>query len=256
LPTFVAQQDSEVIVVDYDCPDRTKEWVAAHFPQVRLVTVTEQPYFNLSRARNVGAKQGSASSLVFCDADQLLAPSFSSRVLTMIGPGTYLRTLHDMRWGPVACEAKAFWALGGYDDAFQGWGVEDRDLIERFDRSGLREVVESAPLVESIRHNNEERSAHYKYKIELSMAINHYYRRIKHRYFETVGRWFTDEQRHSTYGKVEQAILASLAEPESDAIFDIPIVASDPPWTARISAANVRDFLEIKCKALAGIAMT
>ena len=36
LPTFVAQSDSEVIVVDYDCPDGTKDWVAAHFPDVRV----------------------------------------------------------------------------------------------------------------------------------------------------------------------------------------------------------------------------
>jgi len=262
LPAFAAQEESEVIVVDYDCPDNAKEWVAVHFPEVRLATVTEEPYFNLSRARNIGASCANAPWLVFCDADQLLAPSFSSQVLAMIGPGTYLRTLYDTQWGPrrqgvpIACEAEVFWAIGGYDDAFRGWGVEDRDLIDRLDRSGLQEVVGSTALVETIRHSNEERSTHYEYEIEVSMAINHYYRRIKHRYFETAGRWFTDEQRYSTYSKVEQAVLDSVAEPESDAIFDIPIVASDPPWTARVSAANVRDFLATKCRALAASTMT
>lgn len=261
LPTFIAQEAAEVIVVDYDCPDNTKEWVATHFPEVRLVTATDEPYFNLSRARNMGARHGRAPWLVFCDADQLLAPSFSSQVLELIGPMTYLRTLHDTQWGPrrqgvpLACEAKLFWEIGGYDDALHGWGVEDREFVDRLDRSGLREVVGSAALVETIRHSNEERSKYYEHEIELSMAINFYYRRIKHRYFETVGHWFTDEQRYSTYGKIEQAVLHSLAAPESEAIFDIPVVGSDPPWTARLSASNVRDFLETKCKALAGLTM-
>ena len=262
LPTLIAQKESEVVVVDYDCPDNTKEWVATHFPEARLVAVTDEPYFNLSRARNIGARHGCAPWLVFCDSDQLLAPSFSSRVLAMVGPGTYLRTLHPTQWGPrrqgvpLACEAKLFWEIGGYDDAFNGWGVEDRELVDRLDRSGLREVVGSETLVETIRHSNEERSRYYEHKIELSMAINFYYRQIKHRYFETAGHWLTDEQRYSTYSKVEQAILDSLAKPDSDATFDIPIVGSDPPWAARVSASNVRHFLETKSKVLAGLTMT
>ncbi|HET7097660.1 MAG TPA: hypothetical protein VFJ68_09740, partial [Casimicrobiaceae bacterium] len=35
LPTFVVQKETEVVVVvvvDYDCPDRTKDWVAGPFP--------------------------------------------------------------------------------------------------------------------------------------------------------------------------------------------------------------------------------
>jgi glycosyltransferase involved in cell wall biosynthesis len=262
LPTLVAQEESEVIVVDYDCPDNTKEWVATHFPEVRLVAVTNEPYFNLSRARNVGARHSRARWLAFCDVDQLLASSFASQILAMVSPGTYLRTLHDTQWGPrkqgvpLACEAKLFWAIGGYDDAFRGWGVEDRELVDRLERSGLREVVGSASLVETIRHSNEERRRYYEHEIELSLAINFYYRQIKHRYFQTRGRWFTDEQRYSTYSNVEQAVLDSLAQPESDTIFDIAVVGSDPLWVARLSASNVRSFLETKCRTLAGLTIT
>ena len=95
LPTFVAQAESEVIVVDYDCPDRTGDWVAAHFPAVRVAKVAEAPIFNISRARNVGAGLARAPWLAFCDADNLLAPSFASEILARIVPGMYLRTLPE-----------------------------------------------------------------------------------------------------------------------------------------------------------------
>ena len=95
LPTLVAQAESEVIVVDYDCPDKTREWVAAQFPGVHVVTVTDAPHFNLSRARNIGAAHARAPWLVICDADDVLAPSFSSELLRLTASGTYQRTLRN-----------------------------------------------------------------------------------------------------------------------------------------------------------------
>lgn len=35
LPTFVAQPDAEVVVVDYDCPERSGEWVEQTFGSSR-----------------------------------------------------------------------------------------------------------------------------------------------------------------------------------------------------------------------------
>ena len=256
LPTFVEQSESEVIVVDYDCPEGTKDWVAAHFPAVRVTTVGDAPIFNLSRARNAGATLARASWLVFCDADQLLTPSFASQLLARMVPGTYLRTLRDTPFGslkqgvPLACEAATFWAVGGYDDAFRGWGPEDREFIDRLDRSGIREVLGAANMVETLQHSNAVRSSFYEHAIELSAVINHHYARIKQRYFETRGQWFTDTQRHSTYRMVEQAVLASLAEPQSNAVFDIQIADSTPPWTARLTAPPVRNFHKIRTEAL------
>ena len=260
LPTFVAQPDSEVIVVDYDCPDKTQSWVTANFPEARVITVTDAPYFNLSRARNAGAREARAGWIVFCDADNLLAPSFSVELFNRTSAGTYLRTLRDTRWGtrrhnvPLACETATFWSVGGYDDAFDGWGVEDREFIDRLSRSGIREVLGPANLVDTLRHGNAERSSLYEHGIEVSMAINNYYCQIKQRYFETTERWFTDEQRYSTYKRVKLAVLDSLADRESETIFEIPIIDSVPPWTARLAARSVRQFRDTKCEFLARLA--
>ena len=260
LPTFLAQPASEVIVVDYDCPERTRNWVAANFAQVRVVAVTAAPYFNLSRARNLGARAARAAWLVFCDADNLLAPAFAEEMFERVSPGSYLRTLRKTRRGtrthnvPLACETATFWSAGGYDDAFQGWGVEDREFIDRLDRMGIREVVGPANLVETLRHGNTERSGFYQHEIEVSMAINNYYCTIKQRYFDATGRWFTDVQRHATYEAVARAVLVSLADRGADASFDIPVVDSDPPWRARLAARSIREFRDIQCERLARLA--
>ena len=260
MPTFVAQPDSEVIVVDYDCPDKTRDWVAAIFPQARVVAITGAPYFNLSRARNIGAREAGADWIVFCDADNLLALSFSEELFKRVSRGSYLRTLRATRFGimthnvPLACETATFRSVGGYDDAFDGWGVEDREFIDRLNRSGIRDVVGPADLVETLRHGNAERTTFYEHQIEVSMAINNYYCHIKQRYFETTGRWFTDEQRYSTYKSVKQAVLESLADRQSEAIFEIPIIGSAPPWTARLTAPAIRQFRDTKCEFLAQLA--
>ena len=252
LPTFVEQAESEVIVVDYDCPERTKDWVTAHFPAVRVTAVSDAPILNISRARNLGASVAHAPWLAFCDADQLLGPSFASELVAWMVPGTYVRTLRNTSSGlvrrpvPLVCEAATFWAVGGYDDAISGWGIEDIELIERLDRSGIRDALGAQLLVETLPHGNALRRSFYEHDIDVSAVINHHYATIKRRYFETRSQWFTDAQRHSTYRLVEQAVLASLAEPGSDAIFDIRIADSDPPWTARLTAPAIREFHKIR----------
>ena len=119
-------------------------------------------------------------------------------------------------------------------------------MVDRLDRSGIKEVRGAAVLVETLPHGNAMRSTYYEHPIDVSAVINHHYATIKRRYFETCNHWFTDSQRHSTYRVVEQAVLASLAEPEGDAIFDIRIADSTPPWTARLTARAIRDFHKIR----------
>jgi glycosyltransferase involved in cell wall biosynthesis len=254
LPTFVEQVDSEVIVVDYDCPDHTTDWVRAHFPAVQVATVSEAPILNISRARNLGAKVARAPWLAFCDADQLLTSSFASDLRAWMAPDTYVRTLRSTPSGPVrrpiplVCEAARFWAVGGYDDAICGWGFEDTELIERLDRCGMREALGAELMVETLPHGNAVRSTFYKHDIDVSAVINYHYATIKRRYFETRKQWFTDLQRHSTYRSVEQAVLTSLAEPGSEATFEIRIADSDPYWAARLTARAIRDFRKARAE--------
>jgi glycosyltransferase involved in cell wall biosynthesis len=89
LPTFLAQNGGEVIVVDYDCPDGTRTYVAEHYPEVRIVAVDNKPIFNVSHARNVGAAQALGKFLVFLDADMLIGANFLDYLTTHMEDGSF-----------------------------------------------------------------------------------------------------------------------------------------------------------------------
>lgn len=68
----------EIIVVDYDCPDGTAEFVRSHQEQwqrnhrvvsVDVVAVNDKPFFNLNDARNRGMEVARAPYALMIDAD-------------------------------------------------------------------------------------------------------------------------------------------------------------------------------------------
>lgn len=136
LPRMVVQgNDIEVIVVDYDCPDGTAVWVEEHYPQVRVVKITDAPAFNLSRARNRGAAEAAGEWLLFIDADTLIPPDFVSRVYSTLRAGNYYHPhrRHFNTAGTFICARADFLVLEGYDEALRTWGGEDRDIYYRLE---------------------------------------------------------------------------------------------------------------------------
>ncbi len=70
---MLAQKDSEVIVVDYSCPDGTGDYVRKHFPDAKVVHLENLEGFSNWRGRNAGAAEAEGDYLIFCDADITLA---------------------------------------------------------------------------------------------------------------------------------------------------------------------------------------
>ena len=159
LPRMAEQADCECIVVDYDCPDGTGSWVAAHFPDVRLVRVVAEPMFRLAHARNLGASKASADWLVFVDADALLTPSCARELLPLLVPGYYYRPSPRPAdaWGFVVCERARFEAIAGYDDVLRGWGGEDEDLYLRLGLAGGKPASFPGALLNTIPHDTAQR---------------------------------------------------------------------------------------------------
>jgi hypothetical protein len=113
----------------------------------------------------------------------------------------------------------------------------------------------STPPPSSRRQHSNARSSFYEHEIGVSMVINHHYARLKERYCDTRGHGLTDEQRHSTYDRVERAVIASIADPRSDLVHDIAIEGADPPWTARLPAPAIRNYHRMTVEALANMTL-
>lgn len=188
LPLLVSMGPEQIIVVDYGCPDGTGEWVRQNYPGVALVSVSDDPGFCASRARNLGAEAVSAEWICFIDADIRIDPSWLDWMRGNLQPNHFYRAakvqgVRDKEtWGTVICQKAAFQRLGGYDEAFRGWGGEDDDLYFRLvEVAGQIESSYPSHFVSAISHGDEERTKFHEIKSrELQLVINRYYREAKY----------------------------------------------------------------------------
>ena len=195
LPTMVAQ-DAEVIVVDYSCPEGTADFVERDYPQAKVVRVEGQKGFSNWNARNRGAAVATGEMLLFCDADTILAEGAVAKIAEVLPPKSYgfftrvatekfnrsnSRLAKNQMRGFHVLPARAFRALGGYDDVPEGYAAGgDTDLEDRMNQQGLKGFQLGEGLVEDvIEHPHESRFTHHSDPIVISYAAGLLYRRAK-----------------------------------------------------------------------------
>jgi glycosyltransferase involved in cell wall biosynthesis len=192
LPTMIAQKFHEVIVVDYDCPQQTSDWVRSNYPSVTLAKVKNEPLFNISTARNIGAKQSVGDVLCFVDADIEIAPGFLEWFTTnftqnkfyVLEPQTLQKGSERLKglYGLVACTREQFEATGGYDEIIAGWGGEDIDFYWRLKKAGFDAKLFPIEIVNNIiSHEDSLRTSYYAHDKETSDRVAGYYIAAKYK---------------------------------------------------------------------------
>ena len=193
---MMAAGASEVIVVDYSCPQGTGDYVTANFPAAKLVSVPGQEHFSNWKARNAGAAVATSDVLIFCDADTLLADgaidwlsknlperafgfynSKTSRSFNQVG----LRLASNQLKGFHVIPAQAFRRLGGYDEVLEGYAAgADTDLEERMALIRVARFPLDACIIETIiQHDTPSRTTHHAYPVKTSYAAGLLYRAAK-----------------------------------------------------------------------------
>lgn len=187
LPTLVAQSPAEIILVDYGCPDNTGDWVEANFPSVKVIRINDDPGFCLPRARNIGAANSSAAWLCFIDADIKIKAGWLTWMQANLQNHHFYRASreHGKQLQEIAgtfiCTREDFNAIGGYDEAFRGWGGEDIDLYARLPlQSQAQADYYPHAFVEPINHADAERTTFHAIKnIQIQSLINSCYVKAK-----------------------------------------------------------------------------
>lgn len=167
---FAGEPDVEFVVLDYDCPERTAEWVRTQFPaevesgRIRLARHEPAPRFRVEHAKNMAARLATGEVVCCVDADNFLADGLTAwlrRVFTadpnafvMSRPVTFLASLAQKlrarmsgtplpireMTGLIAMSRANFLQIGGYNEAFVG-GFEDIDLGVGASRLGLTAMM-------------------------------------------------------------------------------------------------------------------
>lgn len=242
LPTYLAQPDCEVIVVDFDCPDDTAGVVAREFPAARVVKVENEPHFDLARARNLGADGATGEWIAFFDADVLIVPDFHARISPRMKSGVFFRFFPRKRgtslFGSCVIRREDYRAVGHYDDAMQGYGGEDQDMYFRLRLFGLEAVAMDFDLIAKvIDHDN---AARIKYGRLPSMLhhqrLNTAYLVVKSTLLRLVGiNGMPPEQCRTLYKLIGDVVNDADRSPESPIHFTIdlppePLGIPLPAW--------------------------
>jgi glycosyltransferase involved in cell wall biosynthesis len=220
LPTFASQSDVEVIVVDYGCTQGTEQWVQENFPAATVVAVRDDPVFNLSRARNTGATKAQGRFLLFVDADIKINSDLGSWAVKNARDNSYYlepesNTANTV--GTMLCAKADFDRVGGYDEAFRGWGFEDRDIYFRFWLAGIANREFDKGSLEAIPHDNSERQLSFADggmgTIGNSLIAGHLYMNIKYDVQRMTGKPLDLSQRMGIMQLVKNTLVKMI---ESD----------------------------------------
>ena len=228
---MLKQSFSEVIVVDYGCEQGTGSWVPKEHPSAKLVEVKDDPTFCVARARNIGAAKASKRFLCFADADVLINMdlgewcSENARTQAFYLNSGRVRELH----GFVICSKESFEKIGGYDEAFRGWGSEDFDLYERLLAAGLARASVPDHALTGIKHGDEERQfgkndPTYKTLIQ-ALVVGEVYRIVKMDMTKLMGKEPRLEFRKRLFDQIREFYNKAASSKQESFVFhmDVPI---------------------------------
>lgn len=175
---FLKQQILEIIVIDYGCPNNTYKWCESLNNNIIkcAVTASINDEFNISRARNIGARVASGNILFFVDADNILPDQFVANGLTIISerqldlccPG-----IDNLVSGTCFVKSHVWYTMNGYDENMTGWGYDDIDFYNRVEMAGFSYGIWNNNGLKIIQHPDHESTQYYTIKDKReSAAIN------------------------------------------------------------------------------------
>lgn len=243
LPLLVAQPGTSCVVVDFDCPDGTGDWLESNFPQVTVVRSGPQPRFQIARARNLGAASSSSPWLCFVDADALLAVDFSERVLPLLERGNYYRAMPEARDTSGTCivHRDDFNTVEGYDAVLQGWGMEDKDFYFRLRLAGVEMKSFPGDLITMIPHGAAMRTAHYDGKSTyMNSTLNLVYCRAKWDLMRLQHKRLDEPARTALYRNIS-GLVGDAQKRQTSVQLRLPVDAAETLTGASLRVSLVYD---------------
>ncbi len=154
---FFVGQGHEVIFVDYDCPQRSGEWVKSNHPGVTVIEVKDKKKYNAGEARNLAAAAARNDWLCWMDCDIKVHPNFLAE-LCRLEKGQFLffakNDLVPRRGmgGLMACSRDAYYEAGGYSSYYDEYGGKDIEFKYRLFQNGEEPLQVNPLCVEHVPH--------------------------------------------------------------------------------------------------------
>lgn len=152
----------EIVILDYNSPDDLNEYIK-DYPQVTYYKYTGRNYYHMAHARNLSVKKSSGNIIAIMSADIYPSKDFVPTIRKMIHDCTWL---YDERYkGAIVIHRQEFIDAGGYDERFEFYGPEDRDLEARLKRRGKQSKILPPGLLHVIPTPDEIKVKNYRLKL-------------------------------------------------------------------------------------------
>lgn len=173
----------EVVVVDYNSQDNLAEYIASVKKQEPDFLLTYRKYtgrdtYHMAHARNLSILSASGEYIVVFSTDLYPVKEFIPIVRQLIADTGADWLYTGSRFvGVIVLKKSEFIAAGGYDERFELYGPEDKELNARLHRRGLKSA-EYPAFLGIINTPDEERTKNYRLKIDkhvMSGLMRQYY---------------------------------------------------------------------------------
>lgn len=158
----------EIVVLDYSSEDDLEQYVKSlpklENNRITYVKYEGAKYYHMAHARNLSMLAASGEYLVGANADNLLGERFFSKIRKIAAEGVVW-----MVPGPynslLIIQKNEFIEAGGYDERFEFYGPEDKELVERLYRRGAKRSYYPRSLIPAIYTPDEKKTTGYRLKL-------------------------------------------------------------------------------------------
>ena len=172
LPTMIkaanASPPVEIVIINYNSDDDLDDYIKSVTELIAPNTLvykkyTGRKYFHMAHSKNLAVLSSSGEYIVTMGADILLDPQFISFVRAAIlkNPVDWLSS-PDFYCGVIVFKREEFIEAGGYDERFEFYGPEDRDMIARMRMRGGKFEMIPHYLISEIPTSNIEKVRNYR----------------------------------------------------------------------------------------------
>jgi hypothetical protein len=135
----------EIMVLDYNSQDDLAEYMKHTMSEAKLTggstlsyrKYTGRDYYHMAHARNLSVLASKGEFVIVFCADIILSDNYFKIVRDTLSEDDYVWLRHNDRFvGVIGCKREEFIESGGFDERFEFYGKEDKDIILRLTRRG------------------------------------------------------------------------------------------------------------------------
>lgn len=194
----------EIVVLDYGSTDGLRLWFDRMMfgaslndgNSLRYVRYSGKGYFHKAHAFNLSILASTGEYFVLMGADAYPAREYISEVRKLIEQGYDWMHAKDV-CGIIACNKQVFIDAGGYDERFEFYGPEDRDLEDRLVRRDCKLGIVPKGLMRVIQTPDNLKVSNFR----LSLSKREMSRRMHKIYDENVSKGVLVANQGMEWGK-------------------------------------------------------